>query len=46
MKYVTKSAYELITGWPSTDKQDRAVLRGRNKKEKNWTKSSKDERQK
>lgn len=44
MKYVTKSAYELITGWKSTDKQDRAVLRYRNKK--NWTKSRKDERQK
>lgn len=26
MKYVTKSAYELITGWPNTTKQDRAKL--------------------
>jgi hypothetical protein len=35
-KYVTKSAYELITGWPYTYKQDRAkqTLRDRQYKKR------------
>ncbi len=34
MKYETRSAYELVTGWKSNDKYDTQKLNDKNKKKK------------
>jgi len=42
-KFVTKSMYELYTGWKPTERTDRQKLAQKKRVKHNWTKRRKDE---
>jgi hypothetical protein len=44
MRYVSKTAYELVTGFKPTNKEDRQKLNNRKRVKINWTKKRKNER--
>lgn len=44
-KFVTKSMYELMTGWKPSERADRQKLNEKKRTKMNWTKKRKNERQ-